>query len=136
MAHRRKTRKRKTSLPLLVLLLFAALLSFYRYSIDRPDAPASYSLDAIPAYTGEPYVVLNDNIPDFPDRDKTSVPFERYSQLDYFGRCGAAYANVGLETMPTEARGAIGQVKPSGWHTVRYDFVEGKYLYNRCHLIG
>ena len=100
-------------------------------------APApSYTLAELPAYAGEPYVVLEENQPSFPDGDKTSTPFERYSQLDYFGRCGPAYANVGPETMPTEERGSIGQVKPSGWHTVKYDCVDGKYLYNRCHLIG
>ena len=96
----------------------------------------SYTLDELPAYAGEPYVILEENTPDFPDRDKTSTAFERYSQLDYFGRCGPAYANVGLKTMPTGERGAIGQVKPSGWQTVKYDCVDGKYLYNRCHLIG
>lgn len=96
----------------------------------------SYTLSELPAYAGEPYVVLEENQPSFPDRDKTSNAFERYSQLDYFGRCGPAYANVGQETMPTEERGSIGQVKPSGWQTVKYDFVDGKYLYNRCHLIG
>ena len=62
--------------------------------------------------------------------------FEKYSDLDVLGRCGVAFANVGIDTMPTEERGAIGSVKPSGWQTVKYDFVDGKYLYNRCHLIG
>lgn len=102
----------------------------------QQPAAASFSLEDVPAFSDTPYVVLQDNTPDFPDDDKTSVSFERYSQLDYFGRCGPAYANVGRETMPTEARGSIGQVKPTGWHTVKYDFVDGKYLYNRCHLIG
>ncbi|MGE9971654.1 DNA/RNA non-specific endonuclease [Candidatus Pseudoscillospira sp. SGI.172] len=97
---------------------------------------ASFSLEDVPAFSGEPYVTLSDNIPLFPDDDKTPASFERYSQQDYYGRCGAAYANVGPETMPTEERGSIGQVKPSGWHTVKYDCVDGKYLYNRCHLIG
>ena len=116
---------------LLPLLLCLFLLP----SCMEPAAP-SYSLEELPAYNDTPAVVLNDNQPSFPDEDKTSVSFERYSQLDYFGRCGAAYANVGPETMPTEERGSIGQVKPSGWQTVKYDCVDGKYLYNRCHLIG
>jgi len=85
---------------------------------------------------GEGYEIWDDNQPEFPDADKTTTSFERYSQLDYLGRCGEAYANVGPETMPTEERDSIGQVKPSGWHTVKYDCVDGKYLYNRCHLIG
>ena len=71
-----------------------------------------------------------------PEEDLVPVSFESYSPLDSLGRCGAAYACVSLDTMPTEDRGSIGQVKPSGWHTVRYDCVDGKYLYNRCHLIG
>ena len=98
-------------------------------------APA-VTLADIPEYSGEPYVVLNDNWPDFDVEDLTTEPFEYYSELDSLGRCGVAYANVCLEIMPTEERGSIGQVKPSGWQTVKYDFVDGKYLYNRCHLIG
>ena len=97
----------------------------------------TFSLDDIPEYSGDAYVVLNDNVPDFPEADKGSTTaFEDYSPLDGLGRCGPAYANVCLETMPTEKRGNIGQVKPSGWKTAKYDCVDGKYLYNRCHLIG
>lgn len=125
-------RKRKTVPALLGL---CALLLLYLYALQTREVP-SYSLEDLPPYDGSPAVVLCGNQPDFPDADKTSRAFERYSQLDYFGRCGVAYANVGPETMPTEERGAIGQVKPSGWQTVKYDFVDGKYLYNRCHLIG
>ena len=94
------------------------------------------TLSDLPAYSGEPYVVVNDNQPDFPEEDYTVNSFESYSPLDELGRCGTAYANVGIDLMPTEERGSIGQVKPSGWHTVKYDCVDGKYLYNRCHLIG
>lgn len=94
------------------------------------------SMEEIPDYSGDPYVVLNDNWPEFDAEDLTLDPFETYSRLDYLGRCGTAYANICLEIMPTEPRGDIGQVKPSGWQTVKYDCVDGKYLYNRCHLIG
>ncbi len=94
------------------------------------------SMEEIPDYSGDPYVVLNDNWPEFNAEDLTLDPFETYSRLDYLGRCGTAYANICLEIMPTEPRGDIGQVKPSGWQTVKYDCVDGKYLYNRCHLIG
>lgn len=91
----------------------------------------------LPPYTGEGAVAINGNTPFFTDADLTTTAFETYSELDYLGRCGVCYANVGLETMPTEERGEIGMVKPSGWHTFRYDdLVDGKYLYNRCHLIG
>ncbi len=97
----------------------------------------SFDLSSIPAFTNKPYVVLNGNVPDFPDADKKSKKaFEHYSNLDSLGRCGPAYANVCLETMPTQKRGPIGQVKPSGWQTVKYEGIDGKYLYNRCHLIG
>ena len=100
------------------------------------DQEVSYNLDAIPEYTGEPYVVINENVPFFTESDFTEDAFETYSDLDELGRCGAAFANVGKETMPTEERGQIGMIKPSGWQTVKYDCVDGKYLYNRCHLIG
>lgn len=123
--------KLRKGLSLLLLLCLVALTAWLALRGEP-----SYSLSDLPEYDAQPAVVLNGNQPDFPDRDKTSQSFERYSQLDYFGRCGAAYANVGPETMPTGERGAIGQVKPSGWQTVKYDFVDGKYLYNRCHLIG
>ena len=92
--------------------------------------------EQIPAYSGEPFVILNENKPDFTEQDQTVESFEKYSELDSLGRCGVAYANIGPDLMPTEERGSIGQVKPSGWHTVKYDCVDGKYLYNRCHLIG
>ena len=91
----------------------------------------------IPAYAGNSFVILDDNKPAFSkkDRERTDA-FETYSDLDELGRCGVAYANICKELMQTEERGAIGMVKPTGWHTVKYDNVEGKYLYNRCHLIG
>ena len=94
------------------------------------------TLSNLPAYSGEAYVELNNNLPSFKTSDLTKKAFEKYSDLDELGRCGAAYANVCKETMPTEERGAIGMIKPSGWQTVKYDNVDGKYLYNRCHLIG
>lgn len=90
----------------------------------------------IPAYFGELYTVINDNIPYFTKTNLPTESFEYYSDLDKLGRCGTACANIGQDIMPTEERGEIGQVKPSGWQTVKYDNVDGKYLYNRCHLIG
>ena len=94
------------------------------------------SVGEIPAYSGEAAIEINQNVPGFTKADYTTEAFEQYSPLDELGRCHAAYACVGEEIMPTEERGAIGMVKPSGWHTVKYDFVDGKYLYNRCHLIA
>lgn len=87
-------------------------------------------------YQGEPYVVINDNNPDFTEADMTTVSFESYGELDGLGRCTTAFANIGKDLMPAEKRGPIGEVKPTGWQTAKYDNVDGKYLYNRCHLIG
>ena len=97
---------------------------------------SAFSTNDITPYSGQPYVVVNNNIPYFSENDLTTKSFEIYSDLDEIGRCGVAYANIGIDIMPTEERGEIGQIKPTGWHTVKYDSVNGKYLYNRCHLIG
>lgn len=98
---------------------------------------SSYDMSSIPEFNGkDAYVVLNNNEPNFTKEDMTTKSFEKYSKLDNLGRCGVAFANVGKDIMPTEERGSIGQVKPSGWQTIKYDIVDGKYLYNRCHLIG
>lgn len=113
-------------------------------SKDKVDKPQddlvnnnSYvSLDAIPAYDGKAYVAINNNEPFFTDSDMTTTAFENYSDLDSLGRCGVAYANICKDIMPTEERGKIGMIKPSGWHTVKYDVIKDRYLYNRCHLIG
>lgn len=94
------------------------------------------SLDDIPAYSGQAYIAVNDNQPFFTQDELTTQAFETYSELDSLGRCGTAYANICRELMPTEPRGEIGSVKPTGWQSVKYDFVDGKSLYNRCHLIG
>ena len=111
-------------------------------SKDNADGPQedlvnnnSYvSIDAIPAYDGKAYVAVNE--PFFTDSDMTTTAFENYSDLDSLGRCGVAYANICRDIMPTEERGKIGMIKPSGWHTVKYDVIKDRYLYNRCHLIG
>lgn len=113
-------------------------------SKDKVDGPQedlvnnnSYvSLDAIPAYDGKAYVAVNNNEPFFTDSDMITTAFENYSDLDSLGRCGVAYANICKDIMPTEERGKIGMIKPSGWHTVKYDVIKDRYLYNRCHLIG
>ena len=87
-------------------------------------------------YQGQPYVVFKDITPEFLDGDFTTISFESYGELDELGRCTTAFANIGKDIMPTEKRGAIGEVKPTGWQTAKYDSVDCKYLYNRCHLIG
>ena len=97
-----------------------------------------FTIEQVEAYSDSPYVVVNDNSPYFSDDEKANVnAFEIYSELDSLGRCGVAYANICKELMPTEERGEIGSIKPSGWHTVNYhEYIDGNYLYNRCHLIG
>ncbi len=105
-------------------------------SKEPSTAEGTYTINTVPDFTSEPYVEINNNIPYFEPDEYTTTAFEDYSELDSLGRCSVAYACVCTETMPTEKRGSIGQVKPSGWQTVKYGFVDGKYLYNRCHLIG
>ena len=117
----------------------------YYYKIKTKSATSSVktgkiktavSLSKIPAYSGKAYIAVNNNKATFSRYEFSKKSFEVYSNLDQYGRCGIAYANIGRDLMPTEDRGSIGSIKPTGWHTVRYDIVDGKYLYNRCHLIG
>ncbi len=98
--------------------------------------PTAVSLDDVPEFSGYPYVTINGNQPNFTEEDLVTDSYEFYSELDSLGRCGYTMACIGVDLMPTEERGSIGQVKPSGWQTAKYDIVDGKYLYNRCHLIG
>ena len=105
-------------------------------SSKTSGSSGTFQLSDIPEYSGSPYVAVNGNVPYFSESDLTDVSFESYSDLDALGRCGVAYASVSTDTMPTEKRGSIGEVKPTGWHNKKYDFVDGKYVYNRCHLIG
>lgn len=95
-----------------------------------------FSLYDIPAFSGSPYVTFNSNIPMFQSGQISSASYEYYGDLDRLERCTGCIASVGRDIMPAEERGSIGMIKPSGWHTVKYDNVDGKYLYNRCHLIG
>lgn len=104
--------------------------------VPTGEGTSAFSLREIPAYSGTPYTEVNGNKPYFTEAELTTQSFETYSELDSLGRCGVAYANVGQDLMPTEPRGEIGAVKPTGWHLVKYDNVDGKYLYNRCHLIA
>ena len=120
--------------------LLSVLLSLCLLLTGCFSAPAAelevFSLDTLPAYSGSPYVAVNDNEPYFSEADYTTDSYESYSPLDALGRCGVCIASIGQDLMPTEERGSIGSIKPTGWQTVKYDTVDGKYLYNRCHLIG
>lgn len=124
--------KRIASIGLCLLLLLSACTPI------PSSSSASQTLDVqtVPPFSGEPYAVLQDNVPNFRPSDLVSQSYESYAPLDGLGRCGVAIACVGVDIMPTEERGSIGQIKPSGWQTVKYDHIDGKYLYNRCHLIG
>ena len=137
-----KRKKRNISMLLLSLAL-ALIIGIYTYYTDNSSAYVNnnditnikYDISDIDKFTGYNYIELNGNIPVFEEID-TSKSFEEYSELDSLGRAGSAFANIGVDLMPTEKRGSIGMIKPSGWHTIKYDIVDGKYLYNRCHLIG
>lgn len=107
-----------------------------KQKVVHTGTASAFNAADVPAYSGEPYTAVNNNEPYFTSDNLTTEAFENYSELDALGRCGVAYANVCLETMPTEKRGSISEVKPTGWHSVKYDNVDGKSLYNRCHLIG
>ncbi len=111
-----------------ILCLFIALTGCSANPYQSASVPT--------AQNNNPFVEVNGNQPQFSAEELTANSFEQYSPLDALGRCGPANACIGLDIMPTEERGAIGQIKPSGWQTVKYDHVDGKYLYNRCHLIG
>lgn len=124
--------KKMLAISLCLLLFLSACASVPSSS----SASQAIDVQTVPPFSGEPYVVLQENVPDFEESDLVTQSYETYTPLDKWGRCGVAMACIGVDIMPTEERGSIGQVKPSGWQTVKYDHVDGKYLYNRCHLIG
>ena len=122
------------SIPAVIVLVIALLVSWYLQKQNEPVY--SQSVQDVPAFSGEPFVVINDNIPEFSEEDLVEESYEYYSPLDSLERCGYAMACIGRDIMPTEDRESISSVKPSGWVQNQYDFVDGKSLYNRCHLIG
>ena len=128
-------KKKKLTLGSVIVILLLLIIYFVMPGPETENIPA-ISLAEVPAYAGEPFAVLGGNIPQFTQEDYTTESFEHYGDLDAFNRCTYTMACIGRDLMPTEDRGNIGQVKPSGWVTAKYDFVDGKYLYNRCHLIG
>ena len=116
---------------LLIVLVIIQIISMF---INRK--PMADTLAEIPEFSDSPYVIINTNEPLFTEGDMVTESYEFYSELDALGRCGYAMACVGKDLMPTEDRESISHVKPSGWVQAEYDFVDGKNLYNRCHLIG
>lgn len=126
-------------LPILILFIieyFNINLNDIVGSTDASPATTVSSREDIPQYSNKSYVIINGNEPYFSEEDINTNTFEKYGELDNLGRCTLAYANIDKSMMPTEKRGSIGSIKPTGWHTIKYDIVDGKYLYNRCHLIG
>lgn len=142
MAKRKKKRRSINwkNISKLAVLLLVFVFGLMGYRIDGWNSTVQNYAGTVPVgvkeYEDAAYIVLNDNIPSFTEEELQREPYEQYNALDYLGRCGAATAMISQDLMPTEERGSIGQVKPTGWHTVKYDIVDGKYLYNRCHLIG
>ncbi len=129
----------KGSIACFTILLLVTINTFTQKNMIPPSREVSvfsYDINSIPPYTGASYVPLNNNQPHFKEKQRTTTSFEYYSDLDNLSRCGVAFANIGEETMPTTKRESIGQIKPSGWQLSKYDIVSGKFLYNRCHLIG
>lgn len=133
----------KTKIVPIILTFLMVTITLIACEKDTEDVvietfPDGYikSVNDVPEFCGEAFVKIKDNVPDFDDKELKKISFEMYSELDELGRCGVAKACIGKDIMPTEERGSIGQIKPSGWHTVKYNIVDGKYLYNRCHLIG
>lgn len=108
------------------------------YIVREYFTPDEYDflMGELDGYSGEPYFEINENVPLFKDYEIIDASFEYYSSLDGLGRCNVCYSSIAKDLMPTEARGSISSVKPTGWINKAYDFVDGKYLYNRCHLIG
>ena len=160
MSYRRRRRKRKGTIVGIPVLAFLAAaiaaqfqagpLAFQNQETDEPSAiettiacdaasgaeEETFSFDLVPPYSDSPSVIMHDNIPYFTESELSQDSSESFSPLDSLGRCGPAAATLGEDLMPTEPRGSIGMVKPSGWHTVKYDGIDGNYLYNRCHLIA
>lgn len=138
MSRRRRKQLKGYQLAVLVtiLILSAVVGALQKEPAVDANRNETISISDLPAYSGEPYVILNGNKPDFGENLNDTLVYEEYGQLDSLGRCTEAIACIDESLMPTEDRGDIGSVKPTGWQSVKYDFVDGNSLYNRCHLIG
>ena len=119
-----------------IVVGLAIYLKYNDYLDYKKEHVYIYTNDQIPEYSDKDVIIINNNEPDFDDLAKTTNTFEVYGELDKLGRCTTAYANIGKDLMPTGSRDRISQIKPSGWQYSKYDFIEGGYLYNRCHLIA
>ena len=135
----KKKRLFSVILAISIVVIYEIYLNPDNGVVDTTEASiktVSYNIDEIPDYNGEAYITINDNNPYFTEEETKRNDFEEYGDLDNLGRCTIAYAMISKEMMPTKERESIGSIRPSGWQISKYDFIEGKYLYNRCHLIG
>ena len=121
---------------LCILLYFLDSQNINNYVKKIFSDDVSYKINNIPDYTNQKYIIINDNKPNFSKKYMNANSFEKYSNLDELGRCGKAFANISIEMMPSKERESIGMIKPSGWKISKYDFIDGEYLFNRCHLIA
>ena len=119
-----------------VITIVLLLVIYFMLPVPEETPVSIVSLEDIPEYSAEPFVILEGNVPKFTESDYTTDSFEEYGALDALERCTYTVACIGQDLMPTQDRGSISHIKPTGWHSVQYDFVDGKSLYNRCHLIG
>lgn len=112
---------------------------------DPPVTPTEFDISTLThnLYDGEnAFIIINNNKPFFTKDEITTKSFETYGELDKLKRCTTCFACVGKDLMPTDDRESISSVYPTGWkyngksNNHQYDWVEGKYIYNRCHLIG
>lgn len=124
----------------ILIIIISYLINNYKDDLYKVYANISgnkvNTVNEVLDYNGKDYAIINNNEPNFNEEDKKPLEFEKYDNLDFLGRAVRGYACVSKKTMPDEKRGSISGVRPSGWHTVKYDNVEGKFLYNRCHLIA
>ena len=132
MARKKRTPRKLSWKEALVVIALAMIVSLARQMLTP-----SYDMSSIPDYDGtSAYAVIDRNQPSFTEDEYTTDSYEYYSDLDSLGRCGVAEACIGVDLMPTEERESISSVYPTGWVQNKYDFVDGKSLCNRCHLIG
>lgn len=127
----------------IIYFIAVIILVYYGYTLynDYKNVPEeeiieNYTLSDIPEYSGEDYIIINSNEPDFTDYENLNSSFETYNDLDSLGRCTGAYALLGTDLMPTSERENISMIKPTGWNYSKYDMIDGQYLFNRCHLIA
>ena len=133
----KKHPKLTISIIALLVVISIAVLAFNKLFDDKNGHIPNATLDNIPAFDGEtPYVTINDNRPFFTEDEIVSTSYEKYGERDGLGRCTVCTACVGVDIMPTEDRESISHIDPTGWVNAEYDFIDGKYVYNRCHLIG